>query len=278
MSDLERTQRILADLLRAPSSLVQDAALASAADALAAGNARLSPVEQVDIYREQYFLRHLDVLREDFRSLEVLLGDASFDTLARDYLAVHPPSSFSLRDLGHAMASFVRDHAPWSHDPFLFDLATVEWAFVEAFDAADVPPLDLATIASAPESSWPGAKVILHPALQRLSLRYPAHDVRATARLAADASDEPLAAVVRPDARAVNVAVYRGREVLQYIEVEPLAFALLDQLAKGQTLGAACETVAAASGEPLASFDTKLGGWFQDWTAFGWIARVVFPD
>jgi hypothetical protein len=234
---------------------------------LVAGNDRLSAAEQLAIYREQYFLRHVDVLREDFRSLHHLLGEADFERLARGYLADHPPRSFTLRDLGHAMAEHVRACAPWSNDPLLFDLARVEWAFVEAFDAADAPPLVLASLASIPEDSWPLVRLVLDPAVQRLALAHPAH----TFRLAVRAAEDPA----RPAPAASYVVVYRGSELdLRGLEVEPDAFALLDELARGAPLGEACEGVAARSGTSLEAFQAQLGAWFQQWTALGWVSRA----
>ncbi|MBX3185978.1 MAG: putative DNA-binding domain-containing protein [Labilithrix sp.] len=272
-ADLGATQAALADLMRRVSSLVGDAETSAVAARIAAGNDRLSPVEQVDIYREQFFLRHVDVLREDFRSIEHLLGDDAFEALSKAYLSAVPPASYSLRDLGHGMARFVAEHEPWSSDALVADLARVEWAFVEAFDAPEAPPLDVTTIASAPEDAWPRARMIFQPSVQRVALRYPAHDYRISARK----DEEPA----RPAEAKTWVVVYRGPAALQYIDIDADAFALLDELMRGAPLGEACERAAEKSGGALETFEAKLGAWFQEWTTFGWISRVDFgasPD
>ena len=267
-TDLASMQRALAELMRGASPIAEDADRATLAQQIASGNERLSPAEQVDVYREQYLLRHLDVLRDDFLTLEHALGDAAFEALATAYLKAFPPRSFSLRDLGVDLPRFVAEVAPWSEDPLLADLARLEWAFVEAFDAPDAPPLDLATVAAVPEDAWTTARLVLQPSVQRLALRYPAHEARLAVR-----SGEG-AAIVRPAPAPAYLVVFRGVDRLQCLAVEADAYALLDELARGTALGEACERVAAASGASSSSFEETVGAWFQQWTALGWLSRV----
>lgn len=257
---LADSQAALAELLRRPEPLPADDPRALA---IAAGSARLSPVEQVDVYREQFFLRHVDVLREDFSTIAHYLGDDAFEALAKDYLAKHPPSSFTLRDLGHAFPSFV------AHDPVLSDLARLEWAFVTAFDAKDVPPFDTATIANVPEDAWPHARIVFHPALQLVATDVAAQDYRAAVK----EGNAPQ----RPEARKCWIVVYRGEDKLKYMDVDRDAYELLVSLARGTALGEACEEAARRSQADLAVFQEKLGGWFALWTSRGWIASVTFP-
>lgn len=261
-------QAALADVMRRATTLVEDPYGSAIANEIASGNDRLSPVEQVDIYREQFFLRHVDALREDFRSLEHLLGDDAFEELARAYLAACPPTSYTLRDLGVAMDAFVRTHEPWSKDPFVADLARTEWAFVDAFDGPNSPPFDPSMLGTATEEQWPGARIVLQAAMRRVVLAHPAHEYRASVK----AEESPS----RPEAKPTWLVVFRGKENLQYIDIENDAFELLEELAKGTPLGEACERAAKASNVAPESFEAKLGQWFQEWTTFGWISRVQF--
>jgi hypothetical protein len=182
MTDLSAIQAFVARAVREREPLTEHAEIAAATPAVVAGNARLSPVEQLDIYREQFWLRHIAVLEEDFVSLVTLLGDDGFHALARDYLTAHPPTSFTLRDLGDKLADFLATAPGYRDDPLLGDLARLEWCFVEAFDAPDAPPLDPLTIASAREEDWPQARVVLHPSVQRVKLAFASHESRPAAR------------------------------------------------------------------------------------------------
>lgn len=272
MSELASIQRAMARMVRGAGEA--DPEDARAAEAMAAGSERLSPSAQVAIYREQFALRHLDVLYDDFRAVAHVLGAEGFEALARGYLEAYPPRSFSLRDLGGELATFVAQAAPWSSDALLLDLVRTEWAFVEAFDAPDAPPLDHASVAALSEDAWPAVRIVLQPALQRLALAHPAHDLRLAVRAAAEDPVQLAAIERRPPPSPAHVVVFRGRERLQCLDVEPRAFALLDELARGTPLGEACERVAASSYATEDELGEAVGAWFQQWTALGWISRV----
>ncbi len=261
---LEALQAFMAEAIRSERPLTEDAALALRAAQVAAGSERLSPVAQVDVYREQFWLRHQGSLEEDYPTLVHLLGGEAFSALCRVYLREHPPASFSLRDLAADMPSFLAKTAPYRDDGLLADCARVEWAFIEAFDAADAPPLDPSVLATTDEDAWPGARLMFHPSLQLLSLAYPAHEFRAAVRRGE--------APARPEAHATAVAIFRAGERLTCTVVQPVPFELLVRLSKGEALGAACEAVAAMEG--AGDLESEIAGWFQAWVGAGWLTRV----
>lgn len=224
------------------------------------GASERAPATQLETYREQFWLRHHGSMVEDFPALQASIGEDAFAHLCRRYFEAHPPSSFLLRDLGTGFARFVEE----SGEPrFACDLARLEWAFIEAFDAADAPPLDPASIAAITEDQWPRAVLRLHPSMQLLDLAYPAEDVRAAFRVRGE--------VLRPEPRPSPLVVYR-RDLLLYVEpLEPAALALLVRLQRGEALGVASEEVAKSHG----GIEEKLGEWFARWTALGFVSSVL---
>ncbi len=269
-ADLRALQATVCDVAQRAQPLGDYPDLVGVSGQLATGNSRLSPVEQLNIYREQFWLRHIGCVREDYPTLVHLLGDEGFEALARLYLAAHPPETYTLRDVGAKLVDFVHRTEPWCDDRLLCDAARIEWAFVEAFDAPDAPPLDPQTITAATKEAWVTARLALQPAMQRVSLSYPVQELRAQVR---NGENPP-----RPEPAPVCVVVYRGAEgTLQYIDVEPDALALLNELAAGTRLSTACEKIAAAQPPDVAeTIEGRVGGWFQQWAAFGWISRVDF--
>ena len=261
MSRLAELQRLFG------ASIVRESPLAESDEAreLAAGSHAMSPLGQLEVYREQFWIRHVGCLVEDFPTLHALLGVEGFEALVAAYLRAHPPTKFRLRDLGEDLPRFVARTSPWAEDGLLTDVALVEWAFVDAFDAADAPPLDPASLGGVAEDAWPAARLTLHPSLQRLALRHPANDLRVAFRTGQG--------LERPAAVDTFLVIYR-RDLLLYAEaLDALAFALLDRLAKGETLGEASEGVALASGRS-AEVEAKIGDWFARWASLGWISRV----
>jgi hypothetical protein len=230
----------------------------------------MTPLERLDVYREQYWFRHWASLAEDFPTVAWLLGGrASFDALATAYLTAVPPATWDLQRLGEGLPRYLATTTPWSERAALVDAALLDWAYVRAFDAPDAAPFDVRTLANAPDDAMPRATLSFHPALQLLALD---HSVQATRRdLVLDG--DPAA----PSETRSFVAVWRDDACrLRDADVEPEAFQLWTALSEGRPLGEACEAVARTLVPQAAeAFEQKVAQWFQDWTTRGWITHVA---
>jgi hypothetical protein len=268
-TDLARIQDLVMRASTQKDALPKDPAMVLRASRVVAGSARLSPVEQLDIYREQFWARHVHSLQEDFAIALHLLGEGGFFDLIAAYLAEIPPRSFDLRRLGAKLPAFAASHEPWQSDALLCESMRLDWAYMAAFDALDVPPFDPQSIASAGEDEWPHATLALHPSVYLLALAYPLLAMREALRR----GETPA----RPEPAAEHLVVYRQGEWLHCLCIESMAFELLEALSRGVELGAACEHAATSHGiadaEALAP---KVGEWFQQWTASGWVSEVRF--
>ncbi len=255
-------QAMFAEALVVPKSIAREGEWPARGEASFTGSSRLSPIEQLDVYREQFWLRHVACLAEDFPTLQTFVGEARFEAIVADYLAAHPPIHFMLRHLGENLARFLEAS---NEDALVVDIARVEWAFVDAFDAADAPRLDAQAVAAIPEAAWPSARITLHPSLQRLRLSHPAHGLRAQHR-----QKEQL---VRPAQAATRLVVYRRDLMLYAEEMDALPFDMLERLAAGEPLGPAGDALADVSGR-RDEVESQIGEWFTRWSALGWIVRV----
>jgi len=86
----------------------------------------------LEVYRRMYFARLYDALCEDYPAVRAALAD-DFDALATRYIEQCPSRDPSLRNFGARLAEFL--------PPPFADLARLERARVEAFDARDATPL-----------------------------------------------------------------------------------------------------------------------------------------
>jgi len=102
---------------------------------------RLGSVERLDIYADMYFYRLRDCLAEDYPKLHAVLGATRFHNLVTDYLLAHPSTHWSLHELGRALPGFLESHPLSGALPAIADLARLEWARVDVFDARDAVPL-----------------------------------------------------------------------------------------------------------------------------------------
>jgi hypothetical protein len=274
MHALADTQRRLWRLVTAPEGV--RAALAEAGDPAAAGlegwlvsDARLPAALRLEIYANAYFGRIHGVMADDFGALAAAVGGAAFHDLVTAYLCVHPPERPSLRHVGERLADFLEDAAaaePFRRRwPWAADLARLEIALADAFDAADAPPLAREDLAALPPERWAERVLSLHPAARLLELDPAAPALRR--RFEDDETPEPPDGARPP----VPVLVWRLRERVQFRAPEPEEAELLRAVGTSAAFGALCETLAARHGAEAAP--ARAAAWLATWIDAGLLAR-----
>ncbi len=155
------------------------AAGAAVAERLVKPNDRLTAFERLQIYNQQYWWRLLGSFGEDFRGLRAVLGEAKFDRLAIAYLEAHGSQSWTLRNLGSKLVSFLEAHPKLTHPrtALALDVARVEWARTLAFDDPEKPVLTAKQIARTPPDRL---RLGLQPYLTLLELHHPIDEMMRT--------------------------------------------------------------------------------------------------
>src|SRR5215468_6024567 len=99
-------------------------------------NDRLTSFERLEIYNRQYWFRLLSSMTEDFPGLRSVLGERRFEAMCKAYLVDCPSRSFTLRNLGSQLESWLRKHPKWAgtKQTLAIDIVRLEWADIEAFD------------------------------------------------------------------------------------------------------------------------------------------------
>lgn len=258
--------------------------------ALVKPNDRLSCEERIELYARQYWFRLIDSFREDFPGVAALVGSDVFHDLTLDYLEAHPSRTYTLRCLGRDFPLFVERGAASVPGPLrsvVLDMARLEWAKMEVFDAAELPAL---TPDEALEGDILTLPIGLQPHLRLLRLEHPVDDWlvrlrreewRAEASNAvaadgpqADAGDARAAERMEPPGRrTTRVVVHRHDEMVFFKRQAPEAFHLLEAFARGRPLGDALETLVPSSSRSLEWWRGKLRTLFAEWTALRWLVR-----
>ena len=271
MTHLADIQQLLGGAFRSFTPLQEQPTLHPALLSCVSGNDRLTPLEQADIYRRQFWLRHRDVLREDYPTLRYWLDDEGFEALCEAYLSALPPNSYTLRDLGDRLAEFAASYPHFAPDrgAVARELASFELAMVNVFDGPDVAPVAAEALTEITPDAWPHVRLTLHPVLTVLSLDYPVYRLRR-----AIMANEKPERVLAP--KASFLALWRGEELkVHYRLITVHELRLIDAVRAGATLGAACEAVVAGL-DDAEQIDvvSRLGAWFQGWTLRGWVTGV----
>ena len=222
-------------------------------DAVLDSEARLS------IYDNAY-------LTQDYPSLRAALGFEPFSALCRAYVQAYPSRHYSLRYLGQHMASFLADSVGYREQPHLAQLAALEWALVDAFDAADAAAVVESDIGRVPPESWPALRLALHP-----SVRIVSYDWDLLALLRAVKQDETPSPAL-PLAQTGYCLVWREHLATLYRSLGLQEARALQAVAAGATFAELCEQLAATT--PPDQAPLHAASMLKGWLAGGLIADL----
>lgn len=245
-------------------------------------NDRLSSFDRLEIYNRQYWFRVIGAVTEDFPAIGAVLGAKKFDAMVLAYLRENPSTSFTLRNLGSKLPKWLEAHPEFSprRHKLLLDIARLEWAYVEAFDGADLPPLTAADFGDLGGAS----KLHLQPHLQLLDLRYPVDElVLAVHRQTAPSDIMSNAVTERKQVKRarlpamrrsqIHLAVHRYENSVYYRRVDQEAFRLLSALQGGTLLGEALEVAFAESSLSPENQAAKIQEYFAHASELGWFCK-----
>ena len=221
----------------------------------------LEPADRVAIYQGMYLMRMEEALQSDYPGLQHLLGERGWSALVRDYVAVHPSVTYTLNRLGDHFPDFVAKWKGAKRPELYHDLARLELALAEVFDAPETEPLSDAEITAVPAESWEKARLAPIEAFRLLSFRYPVNAYLQSVR------DEDHN---HPDLKRKDtyIAIYRRDYSVWRHDLSAPAFDLLTDLVAGKPLGKAVAAALARGGRRAPTTD-QLFRWFREWAAGG---------
>ncbi len=190
------------------------------------------------VYRNNVVVSLVEALMSGFASLVPLVGETFFRAVAREYAVKHPPTSPLMLFYGEGFAAFLETFEPTKNLPFLPPVARIDWAWRQAYHAADTPPLGAHDLGRIAAERWNEARLTLHPAVWIGTSDVAAFDLWRVGRSECDPSDvgsAPQACLVaRPGLRVlVN-------------QISPGIAVALQRVQAGDTLATALEAGLAA--------------------------------
>ena len=219
----------------------------------------MSPAARLEIYREAYFARLVECLADDYPQIQHYLGAEAFQELALEYIALHPSTGPNLNRFGARFPEFL---SATGRDPFLRDLARLEWALVEVVHAPAEPSLSLAELQAVAPEDWAALRLRPRATLRLLELDYPVNAYFQAER----EGNEPGA----PAPAWSATAVYRVGFELWRMDFTPVMAAVLKALLQGEALGEALSL--ALQEEDPNEADVRV--WFSDWVAGGFFREL----
>jgi uncharacterized protein (UPF0276 family) len=239
------------------------AALADASQLSALASQLKGDPARLGIYRGNLASAWRRALASSYPVLRAVLGEKSFDSLARAYGHANPASDPDLNHFGDGLAEFIEaggvDHGP----AWLPDLARMEWLAHSAWyapDAIDGKPL--AVLAALDPQRFEASRAVLHP-----SLRLTASDWAVAAFWHAH---QPGGPAVPDEMRGPGHAlILRARWQVTVRELAAAEHAALARLAAGASFGEAFD----------AAFDideeAPIAAWLDGWLKSGAVTGIV---
>ncbi|MBO9707501.1 MAG: putative DNA-binding domain-containing protein [Caulobacter sp.] len=211
--------------------------------------------ERFAVYRNNVAVGLIEALRSSYPVVDRLVGGAFFTAMARMHALAHPPRSPVLLDYGGDFPAFVAAFEPASALPYLADVARLEWAWLEAYHAADAVALTIEDIRGIPAEAALHLRLTLHPSVRALAFTHPA----LTIWRGHQGQNDPAELSIDDDAEHVLVARPEADVATMILSAGELRF--LDAITLGGTLTDATEAaVAAQSGIDIGDLLARLFG------------------
>ncbi len=179
----------------------------------------LESSRRIQVYQNNVRTTLAEVLQAHFSVVSTLVGEGSFQALAQRYAKQHPPSTGNVTDYGGQFPQFISCVPELKDLPYLQDVATVEWAYIEAYHAMDSDFLSLETLASVPESKHAELTFQFVPSVRMLKSIFPIFDIWQFVKYHSDKDDSTLnidrggqAVLVLRQSNRVNVVSLTSEE------------------------------------------------------------------
>jgi hypothetical protein len=247
-----RTEKLRPGFAAAFAQALTDPACATPVDVV--GPRGKAAIKRYNVYRNNVTVSLIDALAATYPAVQRITGVEFFRAMARFHVRATPPTSPLLFEYGRDFPAFIESYEHAQDMPWLADTARIERAWLDAYHAADAPPLSANVLAAVASDRLDDLLFTPHPAAAIVRSSYPAVAIFAMNRV--DGPITPLnssaaedALITRPD---MEVAVRL---------LPPGGAAFLKSLMDGGTLGAAAG--AAFSETPAFDLPANIAGMIE---------------
>lgn len=195
----------------------------------------LSAKGRLDIYAIAYRLRLKEAITTDYDKLASYLGDERFDKLMEQYIDKFPSHTTNLRYFSVNLPELIREQAEYSHIPEVYELACIERAFADSFDAKDLQFATIDDLSKLPEKAWTTLSFKFQKSVQILWLKHNSFPIwKALAE-----EDTPPKAEKIPSMAWI---LWRRSDLVSHYKMLATAeIAVLELAMKGETFAVMCE-------------------------------------
>lgn len=212
-----------------------------------------------EVYRDAYVLRLVESMVKSYELMHRYMGDEMFDEMGRAYVAKSPSHHPNIRWYARTLPRFLAETEPYRDYPILTELAALEAALNDAFDASDDRVLTLQDLSAIDPAAWQDLVLSPHTSVHRFDFSTNALDVWGALR---DDSEVPEAEV---GATMTPVVVWRQDTTAMVRAFGTEEAMMWDEAAKGIPFGQLCAMLATYDDPDGAAgrAATYLGQWIN---------------
>ena len=237
----------LCDLQQAFAEAIVEGKYQTATAAMATDG---SALRSIALYRRLIRNNFMQVLRVTYPVLHRFVGDGYFGVLARGYIKKYPSTSGDLFLYGRHLSTLLQR---LDASALLVELARLEWACHEVYQAADSSPLQPAKLQAMVSADPSRVTIQFHQTARFLSFSVPVH--RVWLALQPDASPDEVVDLPLPE-EETGLIVARSDGKVQVTPLPGLDYRVVEALSQGADV-ASIEQMALEH-EPAFNFTTLM--------------------
>jgi hypothetical protein len=218
------------------------------------------------VYRNAYVMRLVEFLQSDFEKLRLLMGEQRFGIMARDYIAAHPSGTPNARWYSRHLPRFLAGDPRYNGEPALRDMAELERAINDAFDAEDAPRFFLADLGKIDPGRIASARFATAPSVIRLSVTT---TVAEAWPLLVEGAQAPA---IRSLDSPAEILVWRQDESSRFRALQAEERMAFDAMRSGVPFGVLCEMIAVMDDPENAA--SRAAGYLRGWIETGILTAV----
>src|SRR5882762_236112 len=176
-----RSENRLCEYAAAFAAGLTDPAIVAPEDVVATSGKGV--VKRYNVYRNNVTVSLIDALADIYPAIQRITGVEFFRAMARFHVRATPPTSPLLFEYGRDFPAFIEGYEYAQDMPWLGDTARIERAWLDAYHAADVPPLSPDVLARVPSDRLRDLDFTAHPAARIVRSAYPAVTIFAMNRV-----------------------------------------------------------------------------------------------
>lgn len=232
---------------------------------LADDRVSLTPIDRINIYRNNTRQARVRALSDIYPITEQVLGARFFSMLCHRYSQDHPASHWDLNQYGQELPQFITEQAAdfdsLAELPYLEQLGQLEWLLHQAYYAADSSGFPLEQFSNLDVDRQQACRLVLAPSVALIPSDWPIYELWQCWQ--AGKLPETLAPLTKTEYLCVSRKHYRP----EVTTITPAMFLLLSKLADNSLAALAVMPELASALEALPECIEK-----------GWITDFYLPD